>query len=62
VAGGADGVPTNQQTKPEEETESGNANSTGTHTPPYLVNDIISVSCNVIFAQISSYKRIPFYS
>jgi len=54
VAGGADGVPTNQQTKPEEETESGNANSTGTHTPPYLVNDIISVSCNVIFAQISS--------
>ncbi len=29
VAGGADGVPTNQQTKPEEETESGNTNVTG---------------------------------
>lgn len=30
MAGGADGVPTNQQTKPEEETESGNTNATGT--------------------------------
>lgn len=31
VAGGADGFPTNQQTKPEEETESGNTNATGAH-------------------------------